>query len=339
MREAYAKCKDAKDKQRLLVIRLGFQGGHTQAQAAKIAGVCRATVGKYAKAYRDGGIAGLLKRDYHGGRPAQVPPAAREQWAERLKKGGFKRAKEMRRWLAAEHKVNMSLDGVYYWLKKLGGVWKVPRRTHAKKDERQAQEFKETLAQKLLALGLPRGAKVRLWVADEHRYGLISVIRRCWGLKGERVKAPYQAKYEWGYLCTALEVDGAHDAQFFQTTTVCLELSRCFLEQIAASDPEAEHVVIWDGAGFHQKAGDACLPARVHLVALPPYSPELNPVEKIGDIVKDRIGNAVWETMAAIEAAVADEIRELWESPPRVRDMIGENWLLLQANFIAPSIA
>ena len=145
----------------------------------------------------------------------------------------------------------------------------MPRRTHIQKDERQGEEFKEKLAQKLLALGRPGGAKVRLWVADEHRYGLISVVRRCWSLKGWRPKAPSQAKYEWGYLCTALEVDGDNDAQFFQTTTVCLELSRSFLEQIAASDPAAEHVVIWDGAGFHQKAGDAA-GARGRAAALQP---------------------------------------------------------------------
>ena len=53
----------------------------------------------------------------------------------------------------------------------------------------------------------------------------------------------------------------------------------------------------------------------MRVVALPPYSPELNPVEKIGDLIKDRIGHTIWPTMADLEAAVVEEIRPLWETP------------------------
>ena len=42
--------------------------------------------------------------------------------------------------------------------------------------------------------------RVRIWVADEHRYGLIPVVRSCWSLRGLRPVAPYQTKYEWSYL-------------------------------------------------------------------------------------------------------------------------------------------
>jgi hypothetical protein len=48
---------------------------------------------------------------------------------------------------------------------------------------------------------------VRLWVLDEHRYGLLPVIRRCWALKGVRVHLPYAIRYQWGYLHEALEAE------------------------------------------------------------------------------------------------------------------------------------
>jgi len=35
---------------------------------------------------------------------------------------------------------------------------------------------------------------------------LISVFRRCWGLKGECPTAPYQTKYEWGYVYGAADI-------------------------------------------------------------------------------------------------------------------------------------
>ena len=128
--------------------------------------------------------------------------------------------------------------GVYYWLGKLGGVLKVPRKTHAKKDAAQAAEFQRTLCDKLRSLNVAGGKPVRIWVADEHRYGLIPVVRKCWTLRGVRPTAPYQTKYEWGYLYSALEVDGENEAEFLCLPGVNLELSGLFLEQLAASDPQ-----------------------------------------------------------------------------------------------------
>jgi transposase len=88
--------------------------------------------------------------------------------------------------------------------------------------------------------------------------------------------------YEWEYVYGALEViEGGAEFRFMPS--VNLEYSHGFLEQIAASDSFAEHVVIWDQAGFHPRPKAASLPARIHLLPLPPYSPELNPVEGLWD--------------------------------------------------------
>src|SRR5678815_5805355 len=113
------------------------------------------------------------------------------------------------------------------------------------------------------------GKTVRIWVADEHRYGLIPVVRRCWTLRGLRPVAPYLTKYEWGYLYSALEVDGQHAAEFLCLPRVGLEMSQLFLEQLAARDPEAEHVVIWDQAGFHLRPDSPELPKGCLLYTSP----------------------------------------------------------------------
>ena len=244
--------------------------------------------------------------------------------------------------------------GAYYDLGKAGGVLKVPRKTHAKKDAAQAERFKQELAGRLQALPLESGRPVRVWVADEHRSGLISVLRRCWGLRGRRVTAPDQTKYDWGYLHSALELDGEHAAQALFSSSVNLETSGRFLEQIAQSDPASQHVVIWDQAGVasacrprpsgclrqavslrsaHPRAGHAAVPAGVHLLSLPPYSPELNPVEKIGAFIKDAVCHQVWPTLEAIEAAISTELEPLWKIPARVAQLVGtEGWLAAQLN-------
>ena len=75
------------------------------------------------------------------------------------------------------------------------------------------------------------------------------------------------------------------------------------------------------------------MPAGVHLLSLPPSSPELNPVEKIGAFLKDAVCNQVWPTLAAIEAAISEELQPLWKLPERVAQLVGKDgWLAAELN-------
>ena len=330
-----ATCKAVADQQRLLAMRLACSGQLTAAQIAEQVGISRRQFFNWIGRLKAGGVAGLLAREHRGGSAPRVRGKVFDEFQLGLQTGRWKRAKEIQQWLRSQHQVKLGLKGVYYWLGKLGGVLKVPRKTHAKKDAAQADEFQRTLCEKLRSLNVAGGKPIRIWVADEHRYGLIPVVRKCWTLRGVRPTAPYQTKYEWGYLYSALEVDGENAAEFACLPGVSLELSRLFLERLAARDPQAEHVVIWDQAGFHPQSDLHELPARVHLLPLPPYSPELNPVEVIGDVIKDRIANTLWETLEALEQAIGEELRPIYETAERVRSLVSHGWLIEQINAIA----
>jgi len=333
--QALAGCKEVKDQQRLLAMRMAGSGQFTAAQIAEHIGISRRQFFNWVDAFKQGGVPGLLQREHGGGAKAQVQGQTLEELLAGLKSGRWKRAREIQRWLQDEHQVQMGLPGVYYWLGKLGGVLKVPRKAHAQKDAAQAEAFQQQLCEKLKSLKIPGGKKVRIWVMDEHRYGLIPVVRRCWTLRGQRPTVPYQTKYQWGYLYSALEVDGEYAAEFQCLPGVSLELNRLFLEQIAVRDPQAEHVVIADQAGFHLNPELHDLPSRIHLIPLPPYSPELNPVEVIGDLIKDRIGNLLWGTLEKLEAAMVEELQPIYECAERVRRLVSHGWLIDQLNATA----
>lgn len=332
---ALADCEDVSDQQRLLAMRLACGGQLTAAQIAEQVGISRRQFFNWVELLKAEGVAGLLANRHRGGPPPKVTGPVLAAFQAGLKAGRWKRAKEIQHWLRSEHAVKLGLKGVYYWLGKLGGVLKVPRKTHAKKDAAKAAEFQSTLCDKLRSLNVAGGKPVRIWMADEHRYGLIPVVRKCWTLPGERPTAPYQTVYEWGHLHSALEVDGKHAAFFLTLPGVDLGLSGLFLEHLAASDPEAEHVVIWDQAGFHPDPKLHAVPARIHLVPLPPYSPELNPVEAIGDVIKDRIANILWKTLDDLEAAIGEELKPIYETAERVRSLVSHDWLVDQVNATA----
>jgi putative transposase len=178
----------------------------------------------------------------------------------------------------------------------------------------------------LEALAIPAEKRVRVWVEDEHRYGLIRVIRRYWTLKGHRPKVPYQTKFEWGDVYGALDVVTGQ-AAFLYTPTVSLPWTDAYVKELVARDPEAIHIMIWDRAGFHPKADSPELSESIQLLPLPAYSPELNPVESLWDPVKRRIANDVWETLENIEAAISEVLEPFWRQVEQVQSLLGDSWL------------
>ena len=148
---------------------------------------------------------------------------------------------------------------------------------------------------------------------------------------------PYATRYLWGYLHEALEVDGQNKVELLFTPAIDQDIHATFLRQIADSDPTAWHVIIADQAAFHLQADDTRLPANIRLLPLPPYSPELNPVEKLGDLVKDAICNQLFTALRPLEDAILAELEPLRQSGARVAARIGQGWLLEQANAGAPT--
>jgi transposase len=322
-------------RKRLLVLRLVVRHEQSAQEIADVTGVSRPTVFNYLDLFLHGGVEALLHRQYRGGKKATLHAGLQAQLVEKLRLGEFRRAKDIQRWVRQKTGKELALTTIYYWLGKVGGVLKMPRKTHTQKDAAQVEAFRREAAERLEALVADPTRPVRLWVADEHRYGLLPVIRRCWALRGVRVHAPYATKYQWGYLYEALEVDGENRIELFFAPRVGKDVSRVFLEQIAQSDPASLHLVVWDQAGFHPRDGEAGVPDNVRLLSLPAYSPELNPVEQLGDLVKDAICNQIYSNLDQLEQAILAELEPLRQSAARVESLLGTHALVACANACA----
>jgi hypothetical protein len=105
-----------------------------------------------------------------------------------------------------------------------------------------------------------------------------------------------------------------------------------FLRQIADSNPEVLHIVIEDQAGFLLPIHDPSLPANLRLLPLPPYCPELNPVERLGGLIKAEVCNRLYSTLDRHIEAVAKRCLR----PANVASLI-HDWLLDQVNAGAPA--
>lgn len=330
----YAKERDGRRKNRLLAIKLVARGEHTSAQIADLCGIARGYLFEWLKIARTGGLEALLDYGKPGpktGTRRGLSAVAAAELEAKLAAGEFVSAVAAQRWLREAHGVERPYQTVWGWLKKAGGVLLVPRPSHSKKDPAAAAQFREGLTERLEALELPAGSRVKLWMMDEARFGLHTEMRRLWALKGRRPVVTRQIKYQWDYLYGALDVIGGQ-AHFCQIPSVNQGWDRLYLKNLAAIDTEAIHVVIRDQAGFHLRDGDPRLPARVRIIDLPPYSPELNPCEQLWDIIKDEIANRVFATIEDLRRATLPALQRYWRDPASVLRLIGRDWILSQAN-------
>jgi len=323
--KAYESSQEHHDRERLLAIQIAQQGKYTLEEIALSLKRGRRTIVRWLRSYREGGIEKLLHRG-HGGRRASLSQSDQEALIEGLRSGQRKRARDIQIWLQKERGIELKLSGVYYWMRRLRGSWKVPRKSHVKKDPDAQEQFKQEIVSRLEALGVPVDRQVHVWVEDEHRYGLISVLRRCWTLKGHRPTTPHQNKYQWGYVYGAADVVTSR-TEFLYTPSVSLEWTQIFLEQLVATDPEAIHILIWDQAGYHPEALDGELSKSIRFLPLPPYSPELNPIEPLWDQVKLQIANHAWQTLDNIESAITEVLEPFWKHIKPVWSLLGNTWL------------
>ena len=323
--------KEGWKRERLGVIKKALEGA-TIKELAEDFSRSQQTIKDWIRKYREGGIDGLLTKLKGNGPQSRLTPEVKKALEQELEKGKHRTAKQIWAWL--EENYDMSAykpTSIYTILGKCGGRLKVPRPYNPKKDPVKEQEFRDTLAEKIEGLSLPSNRPLRLWVYDEMRYGLHPLTRKVWCKRGVRAVASSRRRYKNGYVYGALQVGGA-GSEFLITTNVDKDWDRIFIEQITKRDPYASHVIIGDGAGFHHHGGEEELPDNAFILRLPAYCPELNPVEKLWDIVKDGICNREWKNMEELESKLEENLKPYWEIPKKVFSLFKNSYLRSELN-------
>ena len=161
---------------------------------------------------------------------------------------------------------------------------------------------------------------------DEARFGRISDPRRCWAPAGVRPEVHTQVVREYEYAFAAVSPhDGALDTLVLPWANT--EAMGVFLAEVSQR-PSAEFIVmVLDGAGWH-RAKRLQIPSNMKLIPLPPWSPQLNPVEHVWDEVREKwFANRVFASMDAVEEQLMTALKTLEADPQRVASLTGFDWI------------
>ena len=128
---------------------------------------------------------------------------------------------------------------------------------------------------------------MQFWCQDEARVGQKGRGARVWFERGHRPEGVIDHRYASAWIYAAVR-PGTDEAFALVMPEVSAAAMQAFLDGFAASLPERVHAaLLLDGAGWHV-AADIAVPSNVSLVFLPPYSPSLNPVERIWLHLRER---------------------------------------------------
>jgi len=167
--------------------------------------------------------------------------------------------------------------------------------------------------------------QVDIWFQDETRVGQQGGITRMWAEKGTRPRAIRQQQFEYSYLFGAA-CPATGKAVGLVLPCVNTEAMKLHIEVIAECVPEGRHaVVIVDGAGWHSPALNT---DKVTLLKLPPYSPELNPIEQVWQWLKQKwLSNRAYQDYEAIVDACCKAWNQFATNEATVRKLCRREWV------------
>ncbi|VVM20087.1 Mobile element protein, partial [uncultured Gammaproteobacteria bacterium] len=217
-----------------------------------------------------------------------------------------------------------------YLLTKLGLSWISARSKHPKQDKEAQALYKKNFKQKAIDV-LPTDTdlnKVDVWFQDETRIGQQGSITRIWAEKGTRPRQFVSSNLNtdiFGAVCPAK--DKALGLMLPVANTAGMIEHLRLISQATAKDRQA--LVIVDRAGWHMTKAIRCF-SNVTLLPLPPYSPELNPVEQLWQQIKQRfLSNTTFQNYDDVIERSCQAWNEILSEDGFIKNLCSREWSFL----------
>lgn len=168
---------------------------------------------------------------------------------------------------------------------------------------------------------------VRLFFQDEARVGLHLPKYRRLTAKGVCPVQPFEPLYEYYWLYGAVEPTTG-EAHFWEMPAPGADCFSLYLSKLSEAYPDTVNIVVLDGAPAHT-AKAVVVPENVVLLPLPPYSPELNPLERLWLHMRRQIDvfdERVRTMLSGLREHVAEIVRSL--TPEAIRSLTGYDYIL-----------
>lgn len=218
----------------------------------------------------------------------------------------------LKHYVSATFGVVYESDQSYYFMLKFSGLsFKYPDTFDRKRDETLVAERMERIRSEIKPL-LHRD-DWEVFAVDEVKMQQEAVVRKAWLRKNQRtvikVDRDKQSQNYIGFLdqktfdCHVYEMGWQNSREVLKA-----------MERFLTAYPDKHIAIVWDNAPFHKskqikeelKRGGVM--ERVHIIAMPPYAPDENPIEHVWNSAKQKVANIQHDTFEDTKRAFSDYV-------------------------------
>lgn len=309
---------------------LAYDDGYTYSEIAKILLLDDETIRRHIDDYKKNNKLDIES----GGSVSKLTKAETHKLMKHLSEITYLYVKDICAYAEKTFKKKYSVSGMTKWLHDNGFCYKKPHAVPAKANKEQQQKFIKYYTR----LKQKAGKKEPIYFTDCVHPQYQTHLTYGWILKGEEKLLPTTARQPRlnfiGGICL-----NNHRIIYQQADKVDADSIAGFLCQLRKNHPEKRKIhVIWDNAGYHSDKSiqEFARNLAIELHYLPPYSPNLNPIERLWKIMHEKVSyNKYYETFSDFTDATLNFLKNIGRNKSLLRSRITDNFQVLHSPVFA----
>lgn len=328
LRKAHRTIKDKKLADRIKAI-LSLNKGFEYSLIAEILLLDEITLRRYLKKFKQKGLPGLLEMRYSGGQ-TKLNLSQESELKMHLEINTKRTVKEIVSYIEANYKIKFSVVGATKLLHRLGFSYKKPKVVPGKADLVKQKIFVEEYKKLKEKLSLSD----QIYFADSTHPEHNTKPSYGWILKGklnDKIVKTNSGRERLN-LTGAISLSNKNGV-FLEQKTINSDSIIKLLKKLQLKQPQGKIYLILDNASYHHSKvvrNYIKHKRRIKLIFLPPYSPNLNPIERLWRLMHQKLTwNHYFPTFKEFRSKTLTFFRNLPKYKPELDTLITDNFQLL----------
>lgn len=308
--------------------------GMTVAQVAQLIKVVPRTIKNWVKLYQKGGLDGLCKLKYKGD-PGQLNQEQKKLLDDKIMTGVFRSVKQIVAWVKEQFEIEYSLSGMKALLQRMDFTYHKVKGLLWRGDLIKQREFARRYHGQRSAARRARSKKVRTYFVDAcHPVWGLNLNYSCWAKRGQEIWVKMGGGRKRYNILGAYSPDDQEylDLRKSEGTIGAIEFIE-LLEKMVAKHPNVEKFYVYaDNARYFKcKLVSEWLAnhRQVCLEFLPPYSPNLNLIERLWRFMKQEALKQPHGSFESMRQAIDEVLNNMSRYKDELTTLMREKFQIL----------
>jgi transposase len=327
--QQHRKTRDGRVRDRIKVV-LAYDAGYSFEEIAQILLLDNKTIRRHLEDYWN--VRKIAPEN--GGSSSKLTSEEMNELIIHLQEKTYRYIKDICSYVRQKYQKSYSISGMTNWLHEHKFRYKKPHAVPAKADGKKQEEFIELYRD--LKKAIPPDEAI-FFVDSVHPQNQARLAFG-WILKGKRKKIPTTGRQYRVNIMGGICLDN-HRVVYKQSDKIDAKSIQSFLRKLKKACPDKKKIhIILDNAGYHtsKEVKNYAKLLSIEMHYLPPYSPNLNPIERLWKIMHEQVTyNHYYGKFAEFEKAVLNFFSQIGRKKKILRSRITDNFQIINSPLLA----